>query len=81
MEQLAAFGSNLGYFGAALGLGLIVIGAGIGIGMMGGKALEAISRQPEMKNDIRTLMILGAALVEGVAFFAAVVCLLIILTK
>lgn len=81
MEQLAALGSSLGYFGAAIGLGMIVIGAGIGIGMMGGKALEAMSRQPEIKNDIRTLMILGAALVEGVAFFAAVVCLLIILTK
>jgi F-type H+-transporting ATPase subunit c len=75
-------GSQFGdYFGAAVGLGLIVVGAGIGIGLIGGKALEAIARQPEMKNEVRTLMILAAALVEGVAFFAAVVCLLIVLTK
>jgi len=74
-------GTTLGYLGAAIGLGMAVIGAGLGIGMIGGKALDAIARQPEMKNDIRTLMILGAALIEGVAFFAAVVCLLIILTK
>lgn len=71
----------LAYLGAAIGLGLCVIGAGIGIGMIGGKAVEATARQPEMKNELRTLMILGAALVEGVAFFAAVVCLLVILTK
>lgn len=65
----------------ALGLGLICIGAAIGIGFIGGKALDSIARQPEVKNDIRTLMILSAALVEGVAFFAAVICLLIVLTK
>ena len=69
------------YFGATIGLGLVVIGAGIGIGLIGGKALEAMARQPDMKNEIRTMMILAAALVEGVAFFAAVICLLVILTK
>jgi F-type H+-transporting ATPase subunit c len=80
-EVLSA-GSQFGdYFGAAVGLGLIVVGAGIGIGLIGGKAMEAIARQPEMKDELRTLMILAAALVEGVAFFAAVVCLLIVLTK
>ena len=79
---LTSMGSQFGdYFGAAVGLGLSVVGAGIGIGLIGGKALEAIARQPEMKNEVRTLMILAAALVEGVAFFAAVVCLLIVLTK
>jgi len=69
------------YLGAAIALSFIVIGAAIGIGFIGGKALEAIARQPDMKNEIRTLMILAAALIEGVAFFAAVICLLIILTK
>lgn len=75
-------GSQIGdYFGVAVGLGLVVIGAGVGIGLIGGKALEAMARQPEMKSELRTMMILAAALVEGVAFFAAVVCLLILLTK
>ena len=85
MDSTSTFtqmGSYFGdYLGAAIGLGLIVIGAAIGIGLIGGKALESIARQPEMKNEIRTLMILAAALIEGVAFFAAVVCLLIVLTK
>ncbi len=81
MEQLALFGSHLGYIGASVALGLIVLGASLGIGMISGKALDAASRQPELKNDMRTMMILGAALIEGVAFFAAVVCLIIVLTK
>ncbi len=64
--------------GAAIGAGLAVIGAGIGIGQIGGKAVEGIARQPEASGDIRSNMIVAAALVEGVAFFAIVVCLLIL---
>ena len=67
---------SLGKLGAALGAGLAAIGAGIGIGKIGGSAMEAIARQPEASNDIRTNMIIIAALVEGVALFAVVVCLL-----
>ena len=79
---LTTVGSKVGdYFGAAVGLGLVVIGAGIGIGLIGGKAIESMARQPDMRNDIRTMMFIAAALVEGVAFFAAVICLLIVLTK
>jgi len=66
----------LGKLGAALGAGLAAIGAGIGIGKIGGSAMEAIARQPEASNDIRTNMIIIAALVEGVALFAVVVCFL-----
>ena len=64
--------------GAGLGAGLGVIGAGIGIGKIGGAAMEAIARQPESTGDIRSNMIIAAALVEGVAFFAIVCCLLVI---
>ena len=61
----------------AIGLaGFTGIGAGIGIGKIGGSAMEAIARQPEASNDIRTNMIIIAALVEGVALFAVVVCFL-----
>jgi F-type H+-transporting ATPase subunit c len=80
-EQLMEMSKFADYAGAAIGLGLVVLGAGTGIGLIGAKAVEAISRQPESKNDIMTFMILGAALVEGIAFFAAVICLLIIFTK
>ncbi|MCB0501803.1 MAG: ATP synthase F0 subunit C [Bacteroidetes bacterium] len=55
---------------AALGAGLAVIGAGIGIGLIGGKAMDAIARQPEAAGDIRNNMILAAALVEGAALIA-----------
>ncbi len=64
--------------GAGIGAGIAVIGAGIGIGQIGGRAMEAIARQPESVGDIRSNMIVAAALVEGVAFFAIVVCLLIL---
>ena len=67
---------SLGKLGAALGAGLRPIRAGIGIGQIGGSAREAIARQPEASNDIRTNMIIIAALVEGVALFAVVVCFL-----
>lgn len=75
-------GSNFGaYAGGAIGLGLVAVGAGVGIGLIGGRMLEAMARQPELKKELMTMMILVAALVEGVAFFAAVICLLVILTK
>jgi len=54
----------------ALGAGLAVIGAGLGIGMVGGKAMEAIARQPEAAGDIRSGMIIMAAFVEGAALIA-----------
>lgn len=68
----------LGKMGAALGAGLAAIGAGIGIGKIGASAMEAIARQPEAVGDIRSNMIVSAALIEGVAFFAVIVCVLAI---
>ncbi len=61
---------------AAIGAGLAAIGAGIGVGRIGGSALESMARQPEMLAEIRTNMIIAAALVEGVALFAVVIALL-----
>ena len=57
---------------AAIGAGLAVIGAGIGIGNIGAKAMEAIARQPEAVGDIRSNMILVAALIEGAALIAII---------
>jgi len=62
---------------AGLGAGVAAIGAGIGVGRIGGSALEAMARQPEMSGDLRANMIVAAALVEGVALFAVIVCLLV----
>ncbi|MDF1571537.1 MAG: ATP synthase F0 subunit C [Bacteroidales bacterium] len=61
---------------SAIGAALAVIGAAFGIGTVGGKAMEAIARQPEAAGKIQTAMIIAAALIEGVALFGVVVALL-----
>ncbi len=72
---LAEIAGTLG-LGACLGAGIAAIGAGLGIGKIGASAMEAIARQPEASGDIRSNMIVIAALVEGVALFAVIVCVL-----
>jgi F-type H+-transporting ATPase subunit c len=64
---------------AGIGAGCAAIGAGIGVGRIGSSALESIARQPEATGDLRANMIVAAALVEGVALFAVIVCLLVAL--
>lgn len=61
---------------AAIGAGIVVIGAAMGIGKIGASAMDAIARQPQASGDVRSSMILAAALIEGVAFLAVIVCLL-----
>jgi F-type H+-transporting ATPase subunit c len=63
--------------GAGLGAGLAALAAGLGIGMIAGKATESIARQPEADGKIRGAMILAAALIEGVALFGEVVCIIL----
>ena len=70
----AAAGAALGTIGAAIGAGLVAIGAGLGIGKIGASAMESMARQPEMAGNIRTNMLIIAALIEGVAMFAVIVC-------
>ncbi|MFC2137861.1 ATP synthase F0 subunit C [Bacteroidota bacterium] len=69
---------ELGPIAAAFGAAFAVLGAAIGIGKIGATALESIARQPEAAGDIRSSMIVVAALIEGVAFLAVVICLLIV---
>jgi len=64
---------------AGVGAGLVALGAGLGIGRIGGSAMEGIARQPEATAKIQTAMIISAALIEGVALFGTVVCLLAVL--
>lgn len=58
-----------------IGAGLAVIGAGIGIGLLAKGAVEAVARQPEAANTIQVFMIIAAALIEGLAFFVAIICM------
>jgi F-type H+-transporting ATPase subunit c len=76
--QAAADLVPLAKLGAGIGAGIAAIGAGIGIGQIGRGAVESIARQPEAVGDIRSNMIIAAALIEGVAFFAIVISLLIL---
>ena len=64
---------GLVFIGAGLGAGLSVIGAGMGIGRIGGQAVEGMARQPEAAGRIQTAALILAALIEGVALFAAVI--------
>ena len=61
---------------SAIGAGLAVIGAGWGIGWIGGRAMDAIARQPEASGSIQTAMIISAALIEGAALCAIVVAMM-----
>jgi F-type H+-transporting ATPase subunit c len=70
---------GLGWLGAGIGAGLALIGAGLGIGKLAGPAMEGIARQPEAVGEIRLTMIIAAALIEGVALFALVICILMAL--
>lgn len=70
---------DLAWLAAGLGAGLVVIGAGLGIGKLASSAMDASGRQPEAAGAIRTSMIIAAALIEGVAFFGLVICILLAL--
>lgn len=74
---LSAENLPFGSMGKAIGAGLAIIGAGLGIGRIGGSAVEAIARQPEMAGNIQTAMIIAAALIEGATFFALIVCIIV----
>lgn len=67
----------LAFLAAGIGAGLVAIGGGYGIGRLAASALEGSARQPEAAGDIRTTMIIAAALIEGIAFFGLVICFLL----
>jgi F-type H+-transporting ATPase subunit c len=64
---------SLGALGGPIGAGLAVIGGGLGIGRIGGSAVEAMARQPEMANQISTAMLITAAMIEVGFLFAVVI--------
>jgi F-type H+-transporting ATPase subunit c len=61
--------------GAGLGAGLTIIGAGLGFGRIGSAALESMARQPEIRGNVQTAMLIIAALLEGATFFSLIVCI------
>jgi len=70
-------GNSLAYFAAGIGAGLAVVGGAAGIGRLAAAAMEGSARQPQAAGDIRTGMIIAAALIEGATLFALVICVLL----
>jgi F-type H+-transporting ATPase subunit c len=62
-------------YGGAIGAGLVILGGGYGIGRIGSSAVESMARQPEVAGSIQIAMIIAAALIEGVTFFALIICM------
>ena len=69
--------ANSGTSGAGIGMGLAIVGAGIGLGLIGFSALSGIARQPEQAGKIQGVMYVLAALVEGAAIIALLLCFLV----
>lgn len=67
----------LAYLSAGIGAGIAVLGGGLGIGRLAASAMEGTGRQPSAAGDIRTSMLIAAALIEGVTLFALVICIML----
>ncbi len=65
------------FLAAALAIGLGTLGPGVGIGLLGGKAMEALGRNPEAAGVVQTNMILAIAFTEALSIYALVVAILI----
>lgn len=74
--QGSEVGSGGVHFSGAIGAAVTIIGAGYGIGRIGASAVESMARQPEIAGQIQTGMIISAALIEGVTFFALIICII-----
>jgi F-type H+-transporting ATPase subunit c len=72
---------GLTHLAAGIAAGLAVIGGGYGIGKLAASAMEASGRQPDALGEIRTSMIIAAALIEGVTLFAEVIAIILALTS
>jgi len=73
--------NSLAHLAAGIGAGLTIMGGAAGIGKLAAAAMDGTARQPQSAADIRTSMIIAAALIEGVTLFALVVCILLVLLK
>ena len=69
LAQAVSVFSGLETIGKGLIIGLAAIGPGIGLGILIGKSVEAMARQPEYANQVRTTMFIGIGLIEALALF------------
>ena len=59
-----------------IGVGLVTIGVAIGMSKVGSSAIEGIARQPEAANKIQQVMFIMAGMIEGIALFSLIICLM-----
>ncbi|HUC88514.1 MAG TPA: ATP synthase F0 subunit C [Candidatus Paceibacterota bacterium] len=64
---------ELGTLAKAIAIGLGAIGPGIGVGLIGGRAMEAIGRNPEASGKILVPMLIASAFAEAIAIYALVI--------
>jgi F-type H+-transporting ATPase subunit c len=69
--------NSLAHLAAGVGAGLVILGAAFGIGKLAAATMEASGRQPEVAGQVRTSMIISAALIEGATFFALGICIIL----
>jgi len=67
----------IAYLAAGIGAGIVALAASFGISRIAAPAMEGTARQPEASGEIRTSMIIAAALIEGIALFGLVICILL----
>jgi F-type H+-transporting ATPase subunit c len=67
----------IAYLAAGFGAGLVILGASFGIGKLAAAAMDASGRQPEVAPQVRTSMLIAAALIEGATFFALAICIIL----
>jgi F-type H+-transporting ATPase subunit c len=77
LTMMLLLDTSLALLGAGMGAGVVAFAAAFGIGKIGAAAMEAIARQPEASSKVQTAMIIAAALIEGVALFGVLICLII----
>lgn len=68
---------SIALLAAGIGAGMTIIGGALGIGKLAASAMDASGRQPEAAGNIRTSMIIAAALIEGISLFALVICFML----
>jgi F-type H+-transporting ATPase subunit c len=61
---------------SSIGAGIVTLGVGVGIGLVGMSAISGTARQPEIAPKLQTMMLICAALIEGIALFSLVICFL-----
>ncbi len=76
-ETAQGLQGSVNVIGAGLAYGLAAIGPGVGIGIVGGKALEAMARQPEMAGRVQTTMFIAIAFTEALALLGFVLALIL----